>query len=33
MAEQTAAPKKNIYISLHESFVKENVKYTDKKTG
>lgn len=33
MAEQTAAPKKNVYISLHESFVKENVKYTDKKTG
>lgn len=33
MAEQTAAPKKNVYISLHESFIKENVKYTDKKTG
>lgn len=33
MAEQTAAPKKNAYISLHESFIKENVKYTDKKTG
>lgn len=33
MAEQTAAPKKNVYISLHESFVKENVKYADKKTG
>ena len=33
MAEQTAAPKKNVYISLHESFINENVKYTDKKTG
>lgn len=33
MAEETATPKKNVYISLHESFVHEGIKYTDKKTG
>lgn len=32
MAEETASPKKNVYISLHESFVHEGIKYTDKKT-
>lgn len=32
MAEETS-PKKNVYISLHESFVNEGIKYTDKKTG
>ncbi len=33
MAEETATPKKNVYISLHESFVHEGIKYIDKKTG
>ena len=33
MAEETATPKKNVYISLHESFIHEGIKYTDKKTG
>lgn len=31
MAEEQQ--KKNVYISLHEAFVKEGIKYTDKKTG
>lgn len=33
MAEDTATPKKNVYISLHKSFVHEDIKYADKKTG
>lgn len=33
MAEETATPKKNVYISLHKSFIHENIAYTDKKTG
>ena len=33
MAEETATPKKNVYISLHKSFVHEDIKYIDKKTG
>ena len=32
MAEETTA-KKNVYISLHEGFVREGIKYTDKQTG
>lgn len=31
MAE--TAEKKNVYISLHKNFVRENIAYTDKKTG
>jgi len=27
------ATKKNVYISLHEGFVREGIKYTDKQTG
>ena len=30
MAEEQ---RKNVYISLHEAFVKEGIKYTDKRTG
>ena len=33
MAEVTATPKKNVYISLHEAFVREGIQYTDKKDG
>ena len=33
MAEETATPKKNVYISLHESFLHEGIKYTDQETG
>ena len=34
MAEDNATPtKKNVYISLHKSFIHENIKYTDRKTG
>lgn len=32
MAEEQKE-RKNVYISLHEAFVKEGIKYTDKKTG
>ena len=32
MSEETAT-KKNVYISLHEGFVRENIQYTDKQTG
>lgn len=32
MAEEQKE-KKNVYISLHEVFVKEGIKYTDRKTG
>ncbi|MDN4508597.1 DNA gyrase [Gordonibacter sp. RACS_AR49] len=32
MAEEQKE-KKNVYISLHEAFVKEGIKYTDRKTG
>ena len=32
MAEETTA-KKNVYISLHEGFVREGIKYTDKQNG
>ena len=32
MPEETAT-KKNVYISLHEGFVRENIQYTDKQTG
>ena len=32
MAEE-GKEKKNVYISLHEAFVKEGIKYTDRKTG
>lgn len=32
MSEETAT-KKNVYISLHEGFVRENIEYTDKQTG
>lgn len=33
MAEEATTPKKNVYISLHEGFVREGIKYTDKQTG
>ena len=33
MAEETVTPKKNVYISLHESFIHEGIKHIDKKTG
>ena len=34
MAEQTPVKeKKNVYISLHHAFVKENIAYNDKATG
>ncbi|MGI6221962.1 MAG: DNA gyrase [Coriobacteriales bacterium] len=33
MAEEAAKPKKNVYISLHEGFVREGIKYTDRQTG
>lgn len=32
MAEEQKE-RKNVYISLHEAFVKEGIKYTDRKTG
>ena len=32
MAEE-ATTKKNVYISLHEGFVREGIKYNDKQTG
>ena len=32
MSEETAT-KKNVYISLHEGFVRENIQYMDKQTG
>lgn len=32
MAEEQKE-RKNVYISLHEAFVKEGIKYTDKRTG
>ena len=25
--------KKNVYISLHEAFVREGIQYTDRRTG
>ena len=34
MAEDTAGKeRKNVYITLHKSFVHENIKYTDRSTG
>lgn len=33
MAEETTAHRKNVYISLHKSFIHEGIKYTDRKTG
>ena len=27
------AEKKNVYISLHEAFVREGIQYTDRRTG
>lgn len=33
MAEEQPKEKKNVYISLHEAFVHEGIKYTDRKTG
>ena len=32
MAEE-ATTKKNVYISLHEGFVREGIKYNDRQTG
>ena len=32
MADEQAS-KKNVYISLHEGFVREGIKYTDRQTG
>lgn len=33
MADEATTSKKNVYISLHEGFVREGIKYTDKQTG
>ena len=33
MAEEQQKEKKNVYISLHEAFVHEGIKYADRKTG
>ena len=27
------AEKKNVYVSLHEAFVREGIQYTDRRTG
>ena len=34
MEESTGtAPRKTVYLSLHENFVRENIAYTDRATG
>ena len=33
MAEEEKSERKNVYISLHEGFVRENIGYVDRQTG